>query len=1122
MPDRLEAARQTLRQVPADDADARAMALLRLGLAASDAQRLGEARDAFTGLRRLLAQNVALTPAIQEGLERLVEVLVLSERLDEAFDVARTLPDNEGLLAAIALSRGDYAGAEQLACAAASRILGTPIKDCMRLADVSQQDVRTEILDGQAPAMRRLLLLWGTAALGQEKALVTRHCDNCMHSLGNKMPACAAAFHIVSWVTGGMLREGAPDTAMARRDLGLTAFLRGDSLLRAGYLTTVKSSLVYALFELDGPSGAEGWAMRARVALAALAAAQGRPLEALAQLRTASVTIEDTVGRESIPWIEAAALTSEVATRLGRMDQAVTAARAGLAAGQHLPPRHSLVLRLKRTLCQGLLGQGKTDEAGRVAMNALGLSRIPAVDNERLRSVFKKLFAIPEAPPSRPIVPTNRAELQRLVEQHRRNRQAQGKVTRAKHDILAAASGLPAIPGNMPVAARYERILFDSVLLRLIPKVKDPREQNGARLVRLAMDMDEYRAEARLEGSGVQTGLAYSDSLRDVTRGTYPLDETPLRPGTSPFLGLKIAGMPLLYSALDWLSLASMFPGEKRESLMPGEATDGLEHLLGAVHRLYLSPEASEKNVEIYEALVHAQAASRGEVLGTLLTRAVLVGDPAMPEEYRHDSQQAIDGELWLRRARSRLLDIAAKNDPVTPRISRARALARRLALAQAYWGSVVGNKFFSHVYADRQGGMKGFESLTWFGSAKYEFEIQKPQARLGPDEAMVVWLPLEGGTHVFVIKKDACLWRIIPQGQAALGGRIRTIRGSVDTFLAALRDAGADPLAKPFPQADAHDLYQALFGAIEDSLTGVTHLYTVQLGVVGGIPLGLLVTRPGSGDREPAWLADRFAITRVPGLFNYDVLARKRTTAPRPAHPLLAAGDPVTGPQPVPVQPVIASIRSVSMLDGRLPRLRETRQEIEDVAGLLGLSAQDQRQYVLSGPAATPRGVLDRLARTRFKYLLFATHGLVGKEDIDVGEPALVLSPESGRRSAGDDGLLRASDIVGLDLDTDLVLLSACETSPSGEDGAEPLAGLASAFLVAGAHAVLSTQWPVVSQAAKAISVDVISGLGQGADQPARVLQRAVKRLRASHTSDHLERHPGYWAPFECIAFPR
>ena len=68
--------------------------------------------------------------------------------------------------------------------------------------------------------------------------------------------------------------------------------------------------------------------------------------------------------------------------------------------------------------------------------------------------------------------------------------------------------------------------------------------------------------------------------------------------------------------------------------------------------------------------------------------------------------------------------------------------------------------------------------------------------------------------------------------------------------------------------------------------------------------------------------------------------------------------------------------------------------------------------------------------------------------------EPGLIMTPPLAS-SEGDDGYLTASEIAGLKLDADWVILSACNTAAAGAQGAEALSGLARAFIYAQARAV-------------------------------------------------------------------
>ena len=123
-------------------------------------------------------------------------------------------------------------------------------------------------------------------------------------------------------------------------------------------------------------------------------------------------------------------------------------------------------------------------------------------------------------------------------------------------------------------------------------------------------------------------------------------------------------------------------------------------------------------------------------------------------------------------------------------------------------------------------------------------------------------------------------------------------------------------------------------------------------------------------------------------------------------------------------------------------------------------------------------------------------------------------------------DGLLTADEILGLRLDADWVVLSACNTASADADAAEAVSGLGRAFLYAGARALLVTNWAVDSAAARLLTSELFRS--QAADPSlsrAEALRRAMVTLMNAdagaadgNRAGFAYAHPLFWAPFSLI----
>ncbi len=116
--------------------------------------------------------------------------------------------------------------------------------------------------------------------------------------------------------------------------------------------------------------------------------------------------------------------------------------------------------------------------------------------------------------------------------------------------------------------------------------------------------------------------------------------------------------------------------------------------------------------------------------------------------------------------------------------------------------------------------------------------------------------------------------------------------------------------------------------------------------------------------------------------------------------------------------------------------------------------------------------------------------------------------------------------EILGLKLDADWIVPSACNTASGQGAGAEAVSGLGRVFFCAGTCALLVSNWPVGTTSAKALTTDIFRrqaaepGLGR-----AEALRQAMValidgpgRVDDAGRSVFSYAHPIFWAPFSLI----
>lgn len=418
-------------------------------------------------------------------------------------------------------------------------------------------------------------------------------------------------------------------------------------------------------------------------------------------------------------------------------------------------------------------------------------------------------------------------------------------------------------------------------------------------------------------------------------------------------------------------------------------------------------------------------------------------------------------------------------------------------------------------------------------------------QRRLRPDEALVSIYCGERLTHVWTVTPTRSSWRTITLSRDEISRAVARLRQGLDL--------GQEQL-KPFDTATAFQLYASLLAPDAGLWNHAKLLDIIPHGPLGELPFAVLLTAPGkegmarNGASYAAlpWLIDKVAIAQQPSASSF-VTLRSTPSAQGVRKPFIGFGDPLfvarTEPaskRSIPVrrlnvpiakdvlQPLIeqaelstqpvtqaefSGLPTLAQAFSLLPPLPDTADELKEIALTLGA---DQEQDLYLGARASKANIR-RIDLTRYRVIDFATHGLKAGELAGLDQPALALANPALTHEAGDDGFLKLDDVLGLKLNADWVVLSACNTASADGSGSEAVSGLGRGFFCAGARSVLVSNWAVDSDSARLLTTGIFrQQQNHPAMSRAEALRQAMLALRKTHPGEY--GHPAYWAPFSLV----
>lgn len=189
------------------------------------------------------------------------------------------------------------------------------------------------------------------------------------------------------------------------------------------------------------------------------------------------------------------------------------------------------------------------------------------------------------------------------------------------------------------------------------------------------------------------------------------------------------------------------------------------------------------------------------------------------------------------------------------------------------------------------------------------------------------------------------------------------------------------------------------------------------------------------------------------------------------------------------------------------LPDLPGTESEVNAIASLF--KQKNIPSSVFLNTKANEAAIKSESLKD-FSLVHFATHGVVDEKSPELSRIYLQTETEA------EDGNLFAGEIYNLQLNADLVALSACQTGLGKISKGEGVIGLSRALVYAGAKNIIVSFWSVADESTAQLMTDFYKQL---LENPSTNYSRDLRKAKLNLLQGNYSA-PYYWAPFILIGF--
>lgn len=298
------------------------------------------------------------------------------------------------------------------------------------------------------------------------------------------------------------------------------------------------------------------------------------------------------------------------------------------------------------------------------------------------------------------------------------------------------------------------------------------------------------------------------------------------------------------------------------------------------------------------------------------------------------------------------------------------------------------------------------------------------------------------------------------------------------------------------------------LLGELAEHLGPSKRLIVVPDGILNYLPFEALIS-------NGRYLIEDHEISYLSSASMLELLQDRRSiTEGQDKKEILAFGNPDFGfePKALKARGARGSIKengeALRAFDGfNLAALPGTREEVEGICALF--APGKCRMYI--GKESTEEAVKAEQLKS-YRRLHFATHSFVDQRN--PARSAVILTLD---KDPQEDGFLEIGEITSLNLDSDLVVLSACQTGRGKLFSGEGVVGLSRAFLYAGARSVVVSLWSVSDNSTSQFMKGFYKNISMNVGNSAALRKAKLDMIERGRET----RHPYYWAPFIIVGKP-